>query len=150
MPSRRQFIASIGAGVVGLVAWRYSVSTGEDAIVAIVRKRLNYLKLDLDGVHAFAKDLIKQQIIAPSKIRLIDMAGPIYTQISSRLKDGDLAKELNHGEERIVSMYLLSSDFFQNGEDQNKLVHYVGFYDPFNNIRACNTPFVRPVNYSKG
>ena len=73
MLNRRQFLASIAAGVTGLVTWRYLASTEEGAIVDIVRKRLYYLKLDPTGVNAFARDLVKRKIISGGKLRLIDI-----------------------------------------------------------------------------
>ena len=150
MPSRRQFLATVAAGLTGLVTWRYLRSTEEGAIVDIVQKRLYYLKLEPNGVSAFAKDLVKRKIISNRKLRLIDMAGPVYTQLSSHLGHNSLAQNFKHGEERIVSMYLLSTDFFQNGHDESKVVRYIEFYEPFVKIRPCNTPFACPVKYSAG
>ena len=65
--------------------------------------------------------------------------GPIYR----RLDLGDrnsLTAAIRHGEERIVTNYLLSSDFFVNGADESRTVRYLGFYDP---LRACSNPFAR-------
>lgn len=145
MPSRRQFLVTVAAGVTGLVAWRFLVSSDVDAIVAILHKRLNYLKLDPDGVDAFARDLVTRKILSGSKLRLIDMASPVYTHLSSHLGHNSLAHNFKHGEERIVSMYLLSSDFFQNGHDESKVVHYLEFYEPFVKCKPCQTPFARPA-----
>ena len=148
MLNRRQFLASIAAGVTGLVAWRYLASSEEGAIVDIVHKRLDYLTLDPAGVNAFARDLVKRKIISGTKLRVIDMAGPVYTGLSSHIGENALAHNFKHGEERIVSMYMLSTDFFRNGSDVSKVVKYVEFYDPFVNIHPCSTPFARPVKYS--
>ena len=150
MPNRRQFLAAIAAGVTGLVTWRYLSSSEEGAIVEIVQKRLNYLKLDPNGVNRFARDLVERKIIFGRKLRLIDMAGPVYTGLSSHLGHNALSQNFKHGEERIVSMYLLSTDFFQNGHDESKVVRYMEFYEPFVKFRPCNTPFARPVKYSAG
>ncbi|MBI1424907.1 MAG: twin-arginine translocation signal domain-containing protein [Gammaproteobacteria bacterium] len=148
MPSRRQFLGVLAAGVAGLVTWRYLGSSDADAIATIVQKRLHYLKLDPDGVSAFANDLVKRQIISTGKLRLIDMAGPVYTHLSSHLEQRPFMHQLKHGEERITSLYLLSSDFFRNGQDASKPVRYIALYDPFQNITPCQTPFARPVHYS--
>ena len=148
MLNRRQFLASIAAGVTGLVTWRYLASTEEGAIVDIVRKRLYYLKLDPTGVNAFARDLVKRKIISGGKLRLIDMAGPVYTQLSSHIGNNALAHNFKHGEERIASMYLMSTDFFRNGYDESKVVRYIEFYEPFVRLHACQTPFARPVKYN--
>lgn len=148
MLNRRQFITGIAAGVTGLVAWRYLASNQEGAIVDIIRKRLPYLKLDPNGVNAFARDLVKRNIINGGKLRLIDMAGPVYTGISSHLGHNALSHNFKHGEERIATMYLLSTDFFRNGHDESKVVRYVEFYEPFVTIHPCSTPFARHVHYS--
>ncbi len=150
MFSRRQFLVTVAAGIAGLTTWRYIQSSDVNAIVTVLRKRLDYLKLDPEGLTIFANELVKRQVVSSGKLRLLDMAGPIYTQLSSHLEKNQVIQNLKHGEERIASLYLLSSDFFLNGADQNKLVHYVEFYDPFNNFSACKTPFARPVNYNKG
>jgi hypothetical protein len=76
------------------------------------------------------------------------MTGPVYTQLSSHLEHNSLAHNFKHGEERIASMYLMSTDFFQNGHDESKVVRYIEFYEPFVKIHPCSTPFARPVNYS--
>ena len=81
---------------------------------------------------------------------MIDMAGPVYTQITSHLEQNQLIQNLKHGEERIASLYLLSSDFFRNGGDESKLVRYVEIYEPFYKFGACKMPFARPVTYSAG
>ncbi len=148
MLNRRQFLTGIAAGLTGLVAWRYLASNEEGAIVDIIQKRLSYLKLDPNGVNAFARDLVKRKIISGGKLRLIDMAGPVYTGLSSHIGDNVLAHNFKHGEERIVSMYLLSTDFFRNGHDASNVVQYVEFYEPFVNIHPCSTPFARPVKYN--
>lgn len=150
MFSRRQFLVTVAAGLTGLVSWRYFQSRDANAIVTVLRHRLNYLKLDEEGLNRFANELVKQQIVSSSKLRLIDMAGPIYTGLSSYMGNNKAIYNFKHGEERIASLYLLSSDFFQNGADPNKTVHYVDFYDPIYNMRVCDTPFARPVNYRKG
>jgi hypothetical protein len=148
MLNRRQFLASVAAGLTGLVTWRYLASTGEGAIVDIVRKRLYYLKLDPNGVNAFARDLVKRKIISGGKLRAIDTAGPVYTLLSSHIGDNALAHNFKHGEERIASMYLLSTDFFRNGHDKSKIVRYVEFYAPFEKFNPCQTLFARPVKYN--
>lgn len=148
MLNRRQFIASVVAGLTGLVSWRYLASDQEGAITEIIRRRLNYLKLDRNGVEQFAKDLAQRGIVSGNKLRLIDMAGPVYTEFYSHLNDNSLSRNFNHGEERIVSMYILSTDFFRNGHDENRVVRYVGFYEPFVKITPCSSPFARRVHYS--
>ena len=150
MFNRRKFLVTVAAGLAGLVSWRYIQSSDVNAIVTVLRKRLNYLKLDPEGLTTFANELVKRQVVSSGKLRLLDMAGPIYTQLSSHLEQNQVIQNLKHGEERIASLYLLSSDFFQNGADESKTVRYIELYDPFNKFSACQTPFAHPVTYSAG
>lgn len=150
MFSRRRLIASIiGSGIAGLgglATWRFTQSSDVDGIAAVLCKRLDYLMLDEDGVRTFADDLAARDIVSTSKLRWIEFAGPVYTRLVPA-QGNALTRELNHGEERIVSLYLLSSDFFVNGADETKLVRYLGFYDPLGQINACGNPFSRPLTF---
>jgi hypothetical protein len=146
MFSRRQFLAAGTAGLTGLVTWRYIRSSDEDAIIAVLNKRLDYLLLDVDGLHAFAGDLAAQKVISSNKLRMLDAAGPIYTQLSVTSYGNALTHAVRHGEERIVSLYLLSSDFFLTGADETRIVRYHGYYDPIRKFHPCSNPFARPIS----
>lgn len=145
MINRRHFIASAAAAMAGVVGWRFIHGSDEDAIIAVLRKRLPYLKLDASGVHDYAKDLAAQKIVASARLRMLDVAGPIYTRFALPDYKNALVWELKHGEERVVSLYLLSSDFFVNGCNVDKTVHYLKYYDPVRYPRACTNPFARPM-----
>lgn len=145
MLDRRRFLAAGMAGLAGLVAWRLIRSSDEDAIIAVLKKRLDYLILDENGLRVFARDLMAQQIIASHKLRMLDFAGPLYTQLSLAAHSNALTRAIRHGEERIVTQYLLSSDFFQNGADETREVHYYRYYDPTRTSRPCGTPFARSI-----
>ncbi|MGB5081167.1 MAG: hypothetical protein WBO23_10540 [Burkholderiales bacterium] len=149
MLRRRQFlVAGLAglAGLTGLVTWRFIRSSDEDAIIAVLRKRLDYLLLDDNGLRAFAGDLVAQKTISGNKLRMLDVAGPVYTQLSFASYRNALARALRHGEERIVTLYLLSSDFFPTGADETRTVRYVGYYDPIRYPRPpCSNPFSRPI-----
>jgi hypothetical protein len=142
--NRRQLLAASIAGIVGLTTWRFFRSSDADAIVAVLRKRLDYLILDEQGLYAYANDLAARKIISSSKLRLLDVAGPIYTHLVPSHRNAAV-RELQHGEERVVSLYLLSSDFFANGADETKAVRYRGFYEPLRRLLPCSNPFSRPL-----
>ena len=141
MVSRRQLLAVAASGAAALATWRFVGSSEQDGIVAVLRKCLDYLVLDETGVRAFAADLAAHKRIAGSKLRLIDAVGPVYPQLGP---GSALSQSLVHGEERVVSLYLLSSDFFQNGADETRSVQYLGYYDPVDRARPCGNPFSRP------
>ena len=139
---RRHFLLAGAAAIGGLGAWRFHRATVQDAIVTVLHERLSYLKLDEAGVIAFAREVARRNAISPAKLRATDALGSLYSSLSNRLIDTKLGKRLFlHGEERITTLYLLSSDFFRNGSDVSKTVHYISYYDP---TVACGNPFARP------
>jgi len=145
MFKRRQFLAAFIAGLTGLLTWRFIGSSDENAIVAVLQKRLDYLLLDDNGLHAFARDLVAQKVMSSNKLRMLDVAGPVYTQLTVTSYGDALTRAVRHGEERIVTLYLLSSDFFLTGADETRMVRYLGYYDPIRNPRPSSNPFARPI-----
>lgn len=137
--SRRGFLFG-GAAAVGLVALRLGLTQPEDAVVTVLRKRLSHLKLDEDGLRAFAADFTAAGKMARGKLRLIAALAPLYQWLPA---DDSTPIAVRHGEERVVSAYLLSSDFFVNGADEQQPVGYLGLFDPWNNPVACQNPFAR-------
>jgi hypothetical protein len=111
----------------------------------LLKKRLDYLILDENGLLVFARDLAAQKLISSHKLRMLDFAEPVYTRLSLVAHDNALTRAIRHGEERIVTQYLLSSDFFQNGADETRKVRYYRYYDPTRNPRPCRTPFARSI-----
>jgi hypothetical protein len=143
MPTRRQLLwgitGALGA-VSGVFAWRFVRSSDTEAIVMIIKKRLNYLILDDDNLRQFAKELSASNQVSAKKLRIVPMLGALYEYLPG--SGNFIFDALRHGEERVVSSFLLSSDFFVNGADESRPVKYLGMYDP---LRACGNPFARPV-----
>jgi hypothetical protein len=129
------------AGVGAALRWGGSGLSPEDAIVTIVHKRLGYLSLDEPGVRQFAKDYVAATNISGIKLRLIAALAPIYRRLPTSPANR-VARGTRYGEERVVTCYLLSTDFFPSGSDEARTVRYTGLYDP---LRACGNPFRRPV-----
>jgi hypothetical protein len=136
---RRYFVLAGVAAALGAVGWRYLTSKDEEAIIAVLEKRLHYLNMDPSGLKKFARDLAGSHSVASGRLHVLTAAGILYTRPSF---DGHnfLTDGIRHGEERIVTHYLLSSDFFQNGADETEVVQYIAAYDP---VRACGNPFAR-------
>lgn len=145
MFNRRQFLVAGVAGFTGLVTWRFVRSSPESAIMTVVKERLDYLLLEENGLHEFARDLVAQKILSSNKLRMLNVAGPLYTQLAITSYKNPLSHAVWQREERIVSMYLMSSDFFLSGADETRLVRYTGFYDPFHDSHPCSSPFSRPI-----
>jgi hypothetical protein len=137
---RRELVLGGLAVLGGALGVRIALSTPESAIVKVVHKRLGYLKLEPDGVRQFARDLAKRDIISPARLRVLDSVGDLYTG-SAMTSHQKLNDAIHHGEDRVTSAYLMSSDFFANGADESREVHYMGYYDP---MVACSNPFARP------
>jgi hypothetical protein len=147
MIKRRHFMLGLAGlgGVVGILGWRIIHATQEDAVITILHKRLDYLKLDDAGVRQFARDFVAKTAISGGKLRLIAAFSPLYRRLVLS-PDNFLSHATRFGEERVVTRYLLSSDFFTTGADETRTVHYVDFFDP---MRACGNPFARPVLESR-
>jgi hypothetical protein len=140
--SRRTFLLSAAAAVPLAALWRFKQSTDEAAIIAVLHKCLAFLKLDEDGVRAFARDATAANFSRAPKLRLVAALGPLYRGIPLS-GNNSFAKAVRHGEERVVSQYLLSTDFFRNGADESKIVRYVAYFDFVKHPIACGNPFAR-------
>jgi hypothetical protein len=133
-------------GLTGIVGWRFSQATPEQAIAMVIRKRLAYLRLDEAGVQRFARELAAKNDIANYKLRALVAAGRLYSGVSYPGYNA-ISNAIRKGEDRIVTVYLLSSDFFVMGADEGRTVHYLQLYDA---LRACSNPFARPVTAQTG
>jgi hypothetical protein len=141
MIRRRSLLAAL-AGITGLAtvgAWRFLHSSDQSTIERVLAKRLGYLQLDPGGVSRFSADLASRREISSAKLRLVTAAGPLYDRVSFAAHNF-LFDSIRHGEERITSLFLLSSDFFISGADETRTVNYLALYDP---LRACSNPFAR-------
>jgi hypothetical protein len=144
MITRRQMlIGGVAAlGVAGLGAYGLGRIGLKLEIEAILRKRLGFLKLDPTGVRAFAKDqtaaVFNKKIPTWNRLRYhFGSVGPSFERFYRTTDHRSRALRL---EDTLVQTYLLSTDFFQNGADESKLVEYIAYYDP---RRPCQNPFAR-------
>jgi hypothetical protein len=144
MWTRRRMLLATLAGFGGLAAGRLAVADARSAIIMVLRKRLWFLQLDEEGVQQFATDLAELAVVSEPKLKMIQATAPLYRRIDFTGRHS-VAMTLRHGEERIVSAYLLASDFFHNGADETKVVRYLRLYQPAKNLDACSAPFSRPL-----
>lgn len=129
-------LATVAAGL-GLRALWVSPA---DGIVDLLRRRLDYLQLDADGLRRFAADYVASGKTASTKLRIVALISPLYHAAAAL---GQLPVSLRRGEERIATAYLLSSDFFSGGAREDQPVHYLGLFDPWAQHKACFNPFGR-------
>jgi hypothetical protein len=139
---RRAFLLAGAATVSGLAAWQIHNMSFEDGVKMIVRKRLDYLRHDAASLRLFARDIKDAHVISRERMYLLLSIKPAYAHLSLSSGQNRLAFLLRHGEDKIVSTYLISSDFFLNGADEARVVRYLGRLDP---LRACGNPFARPL-----
>jgi hypothetical protein len=145
MNKRRRFLLAGAAAVLlaGLGVAGIGPLVGSSEIIAHVRRRLNFLKLDEAGLHAFAKDhvaalLAKRPTWNRMKYHFMSIFSKSFTRYE---RSTDKRSRSERIVDNLASTYLLSSDFFVNGADASRTVRYVGLYDP---MHACGNPFARP------
>lgn len=142
---RKILLGSAGViGVLGLGVWGFGGLGLEAEIVSVLRRRLSFLKLDADGLRAFAKAQVRA---------LFDKRIPTWNRMKYHFQSAvgpagrydrstDTRSKIARAEDTLISTYLLSSDFFWNGSDESRIVRYIAYYDPMD---ACGNPFARPA-----
>ncbi len=145
MTTRRRFLLGglAVAAVAGLGAIGLGPAAAASHIATVVRRKLPFLKLDEEGLHAFAKDqvsalLAKRPTWNRLKYHYLSMFAKQFTRYN---RSNDTRTRVQRMEDNFVSTYLLSSDFFINGADESRVIKYMGFYDP---LHPCGNPFWRP------
>jgi hypothetical protein len=133
-------------GIAGVGLFGFGRAGLESEIVAILRRRLGYLKLDEDGLRAYAKDqtgvfLAKRPSLSRLRYHFISAVGPSFKRFQ---RSTDTRSRLERMEDQFVSTFLISSDFFFNGSDESRVVRYKYFYDPL--VHPCGSPFARPLS----
>lgn len=142
---RRHFIAGLAGGTIVLAAGgRVASTTQQDAVIAVLRKRLDYLCIDEPGARRFADDLVAHATVSGVRLRVLAALAPLYLRVPLT-GNQDWKQLIRHGEEHITTAFLLSSDFFRNSRQESLPVRYLGFYDPWHNPVACGSPFARPL-----
>jgi hypothetical protein len=145
MISRRRLLwgtlGVVGVAVIGVGA--FGKMGIEAEIVAVLRRRLSYLKLDEGGLHAFAKDqasaVVNKKIPTWNRLRyhFMSAVSPSWTRYYSSF---DTRSRITRTEDTLIQNFLLSTDFFLNGGDETRTIGYVAYYDP---MRPCQNPFAR-------
>ena len=142
--NRRKFvIVTLFSGLSLYIAgwWIFKVRKGDatDIIISILRKRLNYMKIDKSELKKFADDF--QKIVTGKHRYYGSWAGmlkPLYA-VFNIYKLTPFSDKFRDFEEYTVTMFLLSSDFFTGGADLSRQVKYIALYDPYES--GCENPF---------
>jgi hypothetical protein len=113
---RRDFLALLGAVSVGAAAGTFGLGyvvtyrvLGQDEVVEYLRRRFAYLTISGEDLDRFAAEF-----------------GRKYGEVSGLTLPG------------LNTVFLLSTDFFQNGADDSRPTRFVRLYDPQS---GCPNPF---------
>jgi hypothetical protein len=146
MVKRRQLLVGIGSAIVACAGlFGLGEIAMESEIVAAVRKRLAFLRLDQTGLDMFAKDQVDALLAKrPSWERIKFHFDSVFARSAAATfgYSSDRRSRLERLQDHFATVYLLSTDFFQHGADESRIVHYVALFDP---LRACDNPFARPA-----
>lgn len=138
---RRNFLKALMVGglaltAAGTILWRTNQET--NIIVAILENKLGKLKISDDAFLLFANEYVIEKEQFKKQFTYLSLLSNIFT-VMTPYALLPMNHPLKRMEDNIVSNFLLSTDFFQNGADINKKVNYLGFYDPYK--RPCATFF---------
>jgi hypothetical protein len=133
--SRRMMIGTaLGAAAAGIGGgWAYISPTAYAA--SIVRNQLPYLKLAPGALAAFARDVAENRHLSDRQ-REAMLFGVRLSRGLAGLAGGETREKVETFEIQLVSLFLMSTDFFQNGADIAKTVNYVALADPY--VSACS------------
>lgn len=138
--TRRAFLAGSLVVVGGAGVWWATRDHIEDLIVRILRRQLYYLDVDEADLRAYAGDLTaRTSLMTSSSTRAFSLVNPVYSIAPESVLDADA--RIGVIEDEIVTGFLLSSDFFMNGEDESRPVTYIAYYEP--GLVPCFNPLLR-------
>jgi hypothetical protein len=134
--TRRKFLISGGALLtVGVSGWAYTREfTYRNLIISVLHRKLAYMTLDEASLRTFADAFVNDYGTLGLKGEGLALSRPVFPIVDSPGTD-----EVTRFENRVVSKFLLSSDFFRNGADETRLITYVAYYNPYS--LACANPF---------
>lgn len=141
--TRRKFFA-LGAGIIGgavavTTAYKWLGGKPQNVIIAILNRRLAQLNVDKTSFGPFAIAYLDYRNEYRKQLSIMSIVSwPLQFVSPYRLvRQGSSLQRL---EDNIVSMYLKSTDFFQNGADEKRQIQYLSFYDPY--VTVCRNPFL--------
>ncbi len=145
--NRRTFLLS-SIGIFATASGIWSVKSGylsgnerkRNTIFTVFEKRLAYLKWDKKEVMDFIQDFmvnIDNQIYIKGKLNKFSFLYPLYNY-TNLLDKTPFASKIRSFEEKVVTNFLMSTDFFRNGADETKPVKYLFYYDPY--AAPCQNP----------
>ncbi|MDM8568602.1 hypothetical protein QUF50_03630 [Thiotrichales bacterium HSG1] len=149
--NRRTFLLSF-VGIFATATGIWSVKNGylsnntriKNTIFAVFEKRLSYLKWDKTEVLNFIQDFIDHvdnEGYIGGKLNKFSFLYPIYNYTDLLNKTPFFTGKVRSFEEKIITDFLLSSNFFREGADETKPVKYLFYYDPYQ--APCQNPLAK-------
>lgn len=113
MWTRRRVLLAAVVGLGGTLGGRLALADARAAIILVIRKQLSYLTIDEAGLQQFATDLAATGTYSHQKLKAVQAFAPLYGRVHFTGADS-FSSAMRHGEERIISAFLLATDFFHN------------------------------------
>lgn len=133
--TRRIFIGLTLATAATLIASNFQFLNTKKRFHVLIKDLWPWLDIDPEAINKFVNDYYKYKcntLTCQIKISLALMLEntPIFHHI---LKD-----RMKVFRDKLTSKFLLSTDFFQEGMNENRTIKYVLYYDPY--INLCYNP----------
>lgn len=136
--TRRLFIGTAAAGSAAAAGFGGRWWFGYSRIAyakAVVLKHLPYLTFAPGALDAFASDIAEYRLFSTNQ-RATMLFGVHLSRGLTWLMGAKQSVRLDYFETQLVSLFLMSSDFFARGEDIAKPVNYLTLADPY--VNACS------------
>ncbi len=142
--SRRKFLSGVFTAGAALYVggwWFFKVRKGDATyyIKSVLKKRLGYLNLEKISLDRFAR--VYQERLDTARLywgSWIGILGPVYAMFDM-VRFLPKSRSFKNFEDDIITMYLLSSDFFIYDADTNRTVNFIEYYD--SPEVGCANPF---------
>lgn len=140
--SRRAFVrwglAAAGLTAVGWAWWRRDAA---DLIVAILERRVGYLRVDRETFRTFAQAYLMAHAQHQSRLSMAAAVARPLQWIRPDRWGGRIGAAFRDLDDSVVGTYLLSTDFFDHNADETRVVSYLEFFSL--HTSACRNPFAR-------
>ncbi|WP_375418915.1 hypothetical protein [uncultured Hymenobacter sp.] len=129
---RRNFLKIAGLGTAAIAVPAVAATSGSTvkATAGIILHEFRFLKLDQAGVEKFVEDYY--QLTGGGSTLTTKLKTKAYYLFKIDSERSQLVRT-------ITTLYLLSTDFFQNRMDESRKVKYLGWYNPHKT--PCANPF---------
>ncbi len=136
--NRRKFIRISLFVIIGILVLIFALLPFEYIVRRIIKNDLNSLKFSDDTVDQFIRDGLENGYFSSFELKKRWLIR-IYDRLPLGWVKFPFEGKYNQYRSQIIADFLLSTDFFLNGMDEQKNINYLGFYNPYS--RPCSNPF---------